>query len=77
MRNIVINDIEMIEDLDKETAAGITGGWWIQKALVKLSYEAGKVIGTELDEQTGASDDLSDAAINTIGPAPKWLQSWF
>ncbi len=77
MRNIAINDIEMIEDLDTQTLAGITGGWWIQKALVKLSYEAGKVIGTELDEQTGASDDLSDLAIDTIGPAPKWLQSWF
>ena len=27
MKNILIRDIEMIEELDKETAAGITGGW--------------------------------------------------
>ena len=76
MRNIVVNDIEMIEDLDTQTAAGITGGFF-RGRLLKLAYKVGHAIGTELDEQTGASDDLSDAAIDVIGPAPKWLQNLF
>ena len=76
MKDILINDIEMIEELDKETAARITGGF-IRGRLLKLAYKVGHAIGTELDEETGASDDLSDAAIDTIGPAPKWLQNWF
>ena len=79
MSNIVINDIEMIEDLDKETAVGITGGGGIFMGIAKFAFKAGTAIAKNvvIDDGTGTSDDVSDAAIDTFGPAPKWLQSWF
>ncbi len=76
MSNIVINDLEMNQDLDKHTAANITGGFLVFVAR-KVAFKAGYAIGKKADEKTGASDAISDKAIDVLGPAPKWLQSWF
>ena len=78
MSNLVINDLEMNQELDIHAATSITGGKGnVRTWLVKKAFKIGYAIGEELDKETGASDDLSDAAIDTFGPAPKWLQNWF
>lgn len=46
----------------------------VRRFLIGLAYKAGKVFGEWLDEETGASDDISDWLIDKFGEAPGWLK---
>jgi hypothetical protein len=49
----------------------------IRSRLLKAAFSLGFAIGTVIDEETGASDEISDWLHDTFGDAPGWLKDLF
>jgi hypothetical protein len=49
----------------------------IRSRLLKAAFSLGFAIGTAIDEETGASDDIADWLHDTLGDAPGWLKDLF